>query len=95
MNYAEFCLEAQRELSAEEMTSTDSVENATNQEVQWWKGWQVKRALRHKGAGNSTRQDLELLEEKTSVVFSNADYRAARAREIAAERQNADKYFPL
>lgn len=33
MNYAEFCLEAQRELSAEEMTSTDSVENATNQEV--------------------------------------------------------------
>lgn len=95
MTYAEFCREAQRILSIEEMASTETVEDATKEEVQWWKGWQVRRAIRHKGAGNPTREDLELLEQKTTIVISSADYRAARVRETTADRQNADKYFPL
>jgi len=42
------------------MKSTDVVEDATPQEIQWWKGWQVKRAIRHKGAGVPTVAELEL-----------------------------------
>jgi hypothetical protein len=95
MNYPEFCQSLQVPLTAKEMASTDEVEPATAQEIQWLKSWQVKRAIKHKGAGNPTRADLELLENKTGIVVSIDDYRAVRAKEKAADRENADIYFPL
>lgn len=95
MSYAEFCKAASTPLTPEEMHSTAEVDDATNQEIQWWKGWQVKRALRHKGAGRPTVAELELLENKTGVVISARDYEAARARERLSDLQNAEKYFPL
>jgi len=60
-----------------------------------WKGWQVKRAIRHKGAGVPTVAELELLENKTSLVISAHDYRAAKAKERQSDRHNADLYIPL
>jgi hypothetical protein len=93
MTYAEFCIEAQRMLSPVEMASTEEIESATPLEIQWRKGWEVRRALRHKGAGNATREDLNLIENKTNIVVTATDYQAARAKESAADRQNMTKYF--
>lgn len=75
------------------MESTEVVADATPQEVQWCKGWSVRRALRHKGAGIATREDLYLIEEKTDRVVSTSDYLAVTSKEIAANRQNMTKYF--
>lgn len=95
MSYSEFCKIAATPLTLEEMRSTAVIEDATPQEIQWWKGWQVKRAIRHKGAGVATAAELELLENKTSLVISAHDYRAAKAKERRIDHQNADIYIPL
>lgn len=92
MNYSEFCKVATTPLTLEEMRSTEEVEDATPQEIQWWKGWQVKRTIRHKGAGVATAAELELLENKTSLVIFAHDYLSAKAEERRSDLQNSDIY---
>ncbi len=66
---------------------------ATTQEVGWIKWLQVKRALRHKGAGVATRADLLLLDDHTDVDIDEGDYLNSGKLERLADIANIEKYF--
>lgn len=74
MNYQEFCRLATTPLTPEEMMS-DEETVATPEEIQWRKGWQVLRAIRHRRAGHPTQADLRLIASKTNIVVVNREHR--------------------
>ena len=74
MNYQEFCHLADTPLTDDEWQSTDETP-ATTQELQWRKGYEVLRAIRHRRSGHATDEDLKLIRGKTNYVISARDYR--------------------
>lgn len=80
MTYAEFCRYAETPLTAEEWASTDETP-ASEEELHWRMGYQVRRAILHKRAGRATVPDLGLVAEKTNIVVTMANYRRAHAAE--------------
>jgi hypothetical protein len=80
MTYQEFCNLSIRPLTQEERQSADETV-ATSQEIQWRKGYEVLRAIRHKRAGIPTKADLKLVAEKTSIFVSRSEYRRAQKGE--------------
>jgi len=81
MTYAEVIVVGFSKLTGEEMRVEEEVPPATPQEIQWRKGFQIVRALRHKRAGNPTTIDLHLIREKTKIVVTNRDFKRALAKE--------------
>lgn len=81
MTYTEILKIGFSRLSKNEMESTEEISPATPQEIQWRKGFQIVRALRHKRAGNPTTLDLDLIREKTKIVVTNRDFKRALAKE--------------
>ena len=81
MTYKEVLTIGFSKLTGEEMRVEEEVPPATPQEIQWRKGFQIVRALRHKRAGNPTTIDLHLIREKTKIVVTNRDFKRALAKE--------------
>lgn len=81
MTYTEILKIGFSRLSKNEMESTEEIPPATPQEIQWRKGFQVIRALRHKRAGNPTTLDLNLIRAKTKIIVTNRDFKRALAKE--------------
>lgn len=81
MTYKEVLTIGFSKLTGEEMRVEEEVPPATPQEIQWRKGFQIVRALRHKRTGNPTTIDLHLIREKTKIVVTNRDFKRALAKE--------------
>ena len=81
MNYSAFCKVLHTSLTSAEYIPEEEIP-ATDDELQWTKGYGVLHALRDKGAGNATAAELLLVRAKTNRVITNPEIRRALAKEF-------------
>ena len=82
MNYWEFCNQAFVPLTKDEMASTEETK-ASPQEIQYWKGFKMRLAVRHFNADTATQAELDyILNKRPKTKVSNVIYQRAMEREF-------------